>query len=230
MTKLVLFDIDGTLLDSGGAGRRAMITAFEQVFGTAGPIDGYPMAGKVDSQIVMELMRAAGLSDETIRAQLPTYFEAYTAELKRIIDRHPVRSFPGAVELLERLTAHPGVVVGLLTGNVWRGARAKLQAAKLAGYFDGLGAFGDDALSRPELPAIAVQRAEELLRQKLRGRDVVVIGDTPADIECGRSLGVKSIAVATGPYTCEEMRPHAPDHCFTDLSDTEAVMTGILAD
>jgi len=228
MTKLVLFDIDGTLLDSGGAGRRAMITAFEQVFGTTGPIDEYPMAGKVDAQIVIELMTAAGLPGRTIHEQMPTYFARYTAELQRIIDDHAVRVYPGVVELLDQLAAHPDMVVGLLTGNIRRGAQAKLKAASLARYFDGLGAFGDDALSRPELPAIAVKRAKETLGLRLWGRDVVIVGDTPADIECGRSLGVKSIAVATGPYTCEDMRPHGPDRCFPDLADTAAVMAGIL--
>ncbi len=230
MKKLVLFDIDGTLLDSGGAGRRAMITAFEQVFGTAGPVDQYSMAGKVDSQIVVELMRAAGLPDETIHAQMPAYFEAYVSELQRIIDHHPVRSLPGVTELLDRLTQHPNVVVGLLTGNIWRGAQEKLKAANLASYFDGLGAFGEDALSRPELPAIAVRRAEEAVREKFRGKDVVIVGDTPADIDCGRALGVKSIAVATGPYSCEELREHQPDFCFPNLSDTEAIIRAISDD
>lgn len=228
MKKLVLFDIDGTLLDSGGAGRRAMITAFEQVFGTAGPIDRYPMAGKVDSQIVIELMRAAGQPDEAIREQMPAYFEAYVEELRYTIDHHPVRSLPGVIELLDRLMEHPDVVVGLLTGNIWRGAQEKLKAANLAHYFDGLGAFGEDALSRPELPAIAVRRAKATLGQAFRGKDVVIIGDTPADIECGRVLGVKAIAVATGPYSCEELHAHQPDFCFPDLSDTETIVAAIL--
>jgi phosphoglycolate phosphatase-like HAD superfamily hydrolase len=228
MTKLVLFDIDGTLLDSGGAGRRAMITAFDEVFGTTGPIDKYRMAGKVDPQIVIELMTAAGLPSRAIHEQMPTYFATYTEELQRVIDDHAVRAYPGVVELLDQLTARPDIVIGLLTGNIWRGAQAKLKAANLARYFDGLGAFGDDALSRPELPAIAVRRAEEVLGQEFRGKDVIIVGDTPADIDCGRALGVKSIAVATGPYACEELREHRPDFCFPDLSDTEAIVVAIL--
>lgn len=230
MTKLVLFDIDGTLLDSGGAGRRAMITAFEQVFGTTGPIDQYSMAGKVDAQIVIELMSAAGLSAETVRLQMPAYFEAYTQELKRIIDQHPVRSLQGAAALLDRLSADSSIVVGLLTGNIPGGAEEKLRAADLNRYFDGLGAFGDDALSRPELPAIAIERAEKRLGHQFRGSDVVIVGDTPADIECGRTLGVKSIAVATGPYSCQELRAYQPDYCFPDLGDTDAVIAAILND
>ncbi|MFQ5859559.1 MAG: HAD hydrolase-like protein, partial [Anaerolineae bacterium] len=87
---------------------------------------------------------------------------------------------------------------------------------------------GDDALSRPELPAIAVDRAREVLEQDFVGKDVVIIGDTPADIDCGRTLGVKSIAVATGPYSCAELQEHAPDFCFPDLVDTDAVIAAIL--
>ncbi|MFQ5593814.1 MAG: HAD family hydrolase [Anaerolineae bacterium] len=230
MGKLVLFDIDGTLLDSGGAGRRAMIMAFQNVFGTTGPIGDYFMAGKVDAQIVIELMTAAGLPGAAIHGQMPAYFEFYIEELQRIIGHYAVRALPGVVELLDRLAVHPDIVIGLLTGNIWRGALAKLKAANLARYFDGLGAFGDDAYSRPELPAIAVQRAQATRGQVFQGKNVVIIGDTPADIECGRSLGVKSIAVATGPYTCDEMRPYNPDKCFADLSDTQSVIAGILAD
>lgn len=230
MSKLVLFDIDGTLLDSDGAGRRAMIAAFERVFGTAGPIDEYSMAGKVDSQIVIELMRAAGLSGKEIQDRLPDYFEAYTDELKRIINQHNVQPLPGVVDLLERLGAHPDIVVSLLTGNVSQGAQEKLRAADLADYFDGLGAFGDDALSRPELPAIVVERAKEVLRREFQGKDVIIIGDTPADIDCGRALNVKSIAVATGPYPCAELQKHHPDFCFPDLTDTEVIVDAILGD
>lgn len=225
-----MFDIDGTLLDSDGAGRRAMIAAFEHVFGTAGPIDTYSMAGKVDSQIVTELMRAAGRPNKEIHSRMPDYFETYASQLRRIINQHRVRPQPGTAELLERLTAHPDVVIGLLTGNTLRGAQEKLKGANLARYFDSLGAFGDDALSRPELPAIAVERAREALGREFQGKDVVIIGDTPADIECGRALGVKSIAVATGPYTCEELRKHQPDFCFPDLSSTDAIIAAILDD
>lgn len=230
MKKLVLFDIDGTLLDSDGAGRRAMIAAFEEVFGTAGPIDEYSMAGKVDSQIVTELMVAAGWPEDEVHARLPEYFAIYAHELERIANEHNVQPLPGAVRLLERLTDHSDVVIGLLTGNVPAGARGKLRGAGLAQYFDGLGAFGDDALSRPELPAIAVDRAKEVLGQEFRRKDVVIIGDTPNDIACGRSLDVKSIAIATGPYSCEELQKHGPDYCFSDLTDTEAIVEAILDD
>lgn len=230
MRKLVLFDIDGTLLNPDGAGRRAMIAAFEQVFGTAGPIETYSMAGKVDSQIVMELMTAAGLSKETVHGRLPEYFAAYAGQLRHIVDQHQVRTLPGVVQLLDRLSANRDVVIGLLTGNTLLGAREKLRSAGLAGYFDGLGAFGDDALRRPELPAIAVQRARDTLSHEFRGKDVVIIGDTPLDIDCGRALGAQSIAVATGPYTCPELQEHRPDFCFPDLTATDAIVEAILDD
>lgn len=228
MKRLVLFDIDGTLLDPDGTGRRAMIAAFERVFGTAGPVDRYSMAGKVDSQIVLELMTGAGFPQEAVRDHLPAYFETYFDELRRILDQHQIRPLPGVIELLERLTAHPEVAIGLLTGNIARAAQEKLRAAGLAQYFDSLGAYGDDALSRPELPVIAVQRAKQALGREFRGKEVVIVGDTPSDIECGRAAGAKTIAVATGPYSCQELEAHRPDFCFPDLCDTEAVIAAIL--
>lgn len=228
MTKLVLFDIDGTLLNPNGAGRRAMLTAMKRVFGTTGPADGYRMAGKVDSQIVVELMRAAGLDDERIHAALPTYWADYTAELRRIISEHQIRVLPGARELLERLREHPDVVVGLLTGNIRPAAWVKLSVVGLADYFDDVGAFGDEAFSRPELPALALHRATQLLGEEFRGKDIVVIGDTPADIQCGQAVGARTIAVATGPYSCEALQKHNPDYCFSDLQDTEAILAAIL--
>ena len=228
MPKLVLFDIDGTLLDPAGAGRRAMLAAMERVFGTTGPADGYRMAGKVDTQIVTELLRGAGLDDARIRATLPTYWAQYVAELQRIIGEHPVRVLPGVRPLLERLREHPQVVLGLLTGNIRAAAWIKLTAVSLAKYFDEMGAFGDEAHSRPELPVIAARRAAERFGKEFQGKDIVIIGDTPADIQCGQAVGAKTIAVATGPYSCEALRQHNPDYCFPDLRDTEAVMAAIL--
>ncbi len=228
MTKLVLFDIDGTLLDPAGVGRRAMLAAMERVFGTTGPADGYRMAGKVDTQIVTELLRAAGLDDARIRTTLPTYWAHYVAELRRIIGEHPVRVLPGVRALLERLREHPQVVLGLLTGNIRAAAWIKLAAVSLAEYFDEMGAFGDEAHSRPELPVIAARRAAERFGKEFRGKDIVIVGDTPADIQCGQTVGAKTIAVATGPYSCETLRQHNPDYCFPDLQDTEAVLAAIL--
>lgn len=229
MTKLVLFDIDGTLLDSNGAGRRAMIAALGRVFGTPGPIESYSMAGKVDTEIVAELMSAAGLPKDVIKSSTPEYFAAYVEELERRIGEHNVRPLPGAVDLLHNLHRHPDVALGILTGNMTQGAMIKLRYAGLADYFDGLGAFGDDAHSRLALPAIAVQRARATFGRHYAGKNVVIVGDTPADIECGRALGVRSIAVATGPYSCADLRQYGPDFCFPDLRDTEAIMDAILS-
>jgi phosphoglycolate phosphatase len=228
MTYLVLFDIDGTLLDSDGAGRQAMTAALPRVFGTSGAIDAYSMAGKIDTQIVAELMSSAGLSDDAIQRHMAEYFTAYVDELERRVTEHDIHPLPGAVELLERLRAQPNVAIGVLTGNIARAATIKLRRAGLADYFHGIGAFGDDARSRPDLPAIAVQRARGALGHHYVGRNIVIIGDTPADIECGRALGVKSIAVATGPHSCTDLRQHQPDFCFPDLVDTDAIMQAIL--
>ncbi len=227
--KLVLFDIDGTILWSDGAGRRAMTSALTEIFGTAGPTD-YRYDGKTDPQIVRDLMRFAGHSDEYIDAHLSRLLECYvtglTAELAESACRP--RLFPGVSELLDTLEAHHQIVLGLLTGNTREGAALKLRAVGINPERFRVGAFGSDHAHRPELPAIAVRRARETLGVDIPGHAVFVIGDTPADIDCGRAIGARAIAVATGRYSVQELARHAPVAVFADLTDTAAVMQVIL--
>ena len=227
--KLVLFDIDGTILWSDGAGRRAMTSALTNVFGTAGPTD-YRYDGKTDPQIVRDLMRFAGHSDAYIDARLPRLIECYLAGLMaELASGHcQPRLFSGVPELLDAIEAHAEIALGLLTGNTREGAALKLRAAGVDPERFRVGAFGSDHAHRPELPAIAVRRARETLGLDVPGSAVLVIGDTPADIECGRSIGARCIAVATGRYSVEELASHAPLAVFPDLTDTAAVMRVIL--
>lgn len=227
--KLVLFDIDGTLLRSDGAGKRAIHRALLEVFGATGPED-YHFDGKTDKQIVRELMRFEGHGDEHIDMQMRRLLDLYVRYLHEELDASTGRAYslPGVPELLEALDGRRDVILGLLTGNVEQGARAKLDAVGLDFHRFRIGAFGSDHEHRPELPAIARARTKGQLGLDIRGEAMVVIGDTPADLTCGQSLGASAIGVATGRYTLDELLAHNPIAAFADLSETDAVLRAIL--
>jgi phosphoglycolate phosphatase len=227
--KLVLFDIDGTLLWTDGAGRRSMEGALAEVFGTTGD-PAYRYDGKTDQQIAREQMRHAGIDDATISARMSDVVQAYLTRLGDELarDKDAARACVGVTPLLDALELHDRAILGLLTGNVVQGAHRKLDAVGIDHTRFRIGAFGSDHEDRPELPGIARRRAQELLGLDLNGDGIVVIGDTPADIHCGRSLGVRAIGVATGRYSVEELRSHGAAAVFEDFSDTEAVLHAIL--
>jgi phosphoglycolate phosphatase-like HAD superfamily hydrolase len=227
--KLVLFDIDGTLLRTDGAGRRAVNAALEEAFGVAVPGD-HEFDGKTDPQIVRELMRLAGVDDATIDARLSSALERYVELLDVELsgDDHKGKTFPGIAPLLDALEARDDVMLGLLTGNVRRGAKAKLAAVGIAHERFKVGAFGSDHASRPELPAIARRRAEALLGHRVAGEDVVVIGDTPADMGCGAGIGARSIGVATGRYSVQDLEACSQGLVFANLAETSVVMRAIM--
>jgi phosphoglycolate phosphatase len=227
--KLVLFDLDGTILWTDGAGRRAMTGALLEVFGGHGP-QSYAYDGKTDRQIVRDLMRLEGHRDDHIDAQLTTLLDLYLANLETEL-RDPAHErllLPGVRELLDALEERDDVILGLLTGNVAPGAAAKLRAVGLDPARFKVGAFGSDHEMRPELPAIAQRRARETLGVEIAPVDMFVIGDTPADIECGRDAGAHTIGVATGRYGVEELRSHGASVVFENLRDTAAVLETIL--
>jgi phosphoglycolate phosphatase len=228
MNRLVLFDIDGTLLLSDGAGRRAMEGALAQVFGSAGDAR-YHYDGKTDRQIVRELMRREGHDDDAIDARLDDVLAGYLERVRRELatGARRVTRLPGVPELLDALEARDDVVLGLLTGNIAEGAAAKLAAAAIDMTRFRVNAFGSDHEHRPRLPEIAQSRMREQLGVHLAGDAIVVIGDTPADIDCARSVGARTIAVATGRYSVDELAEHAPSAVFADLSDTDAVVAAI---
>jgi phosphoglycolate phosphatase len=229
MRHLVLLDIDGTILHSSGAGRAAMEHALAETFGTPGdPSLRYD--GKTDRQIVREAMRAAGFSDSDIDARMDDVVSRYVANLPaRLAEpERGVAMFPGVAALIDAVHQRGDSVLGLLTGNVEEGARLKLASVGLDFERFRINAFGSDSEIRGELPAIAHRRMQDVFGVVLEGRDVVVIGDTPADIACGRSLGARAIAVATGWYSVEDLRAHNPHAVFADLSDTDAVMAAII--
>jgi phosphoglycolate phosphatase len=202
--------------------------ALATVFGTAGD-SSMRYDGKTDKQIVRESMRAAGISDTEIDAHMEQVVSLYVATLPSRLgdpERH-VGLYPGVAELIAAVHARDDSVLGLLTGNVESGARLKLAAVGLDFEQFRVNAFGSDNEMRGALPAIAHRRMQDAFGVTLGGRDVVVIGDTPADISCGRALGARAIAVATGSYSVDELKAHHPYAVFQDLSDTDAVMAAI---
>jgi phosphoglycolate phosphatase len=226
--KLVLFDIDGTLLSAAGSGRRAIHTALREIFGGVGP-DDYWFDGRTDPEIVRDLMRLDGHEASLIESRMPAvlarYVDRLSVELADPVHR-PILC-PGVEPLLARLEARDDVVLGLLTGNVQPGAVAKLQAVGLDPARFTVGAFGSDHAVRGELPAIAVARAREQLGIDVAGTHVVVIGDTPADVACGSGIGARAIAVATGRYSVAELAACHPAAVFADLTDTDTVLASI---
>lgn len=229
-TRLVLFDIDGTLLWSDGAGRRAITRALREIFGETGPPD-HRFDGKTDPQIVREMMRIAGRNDADIDQRMPPVFSRYVSCLEEELrdPTHHAKPLPGVIELLDALSQRPDVALGLLTGNLVEGARVKLRAVGIDPDIFKVGAFGSDHEHRPELPEIARRRAREVLGVDIPGHRVIVIGDTPADVQCGRGIGARAIGVATGRYETSELMAHGAAAVFANLADTAAVIDAILS-
>ncbi|HUR00733.1 MAG TPA: HAD hydrolase-like protein [Gemmatimonadaceae bacterium] len=227
--RLVLWDIDGTLLNSQGLGKASMQSALMNVFGAPGD-PKYRYDGKTDRQIVRDTMRLEGHSDEHIDSRMDHLLDRYLGGLRERMHSgsFSVKALPGVMEILDALEKRDDVILGLLTGNVEPGARLKLTAAGIEPDRFRINAFGSDHEHRPELPAIAQRRASEDLGLDIAGDRIVVIGDTPADIQCGRSLGAKAIGVASGHYTVEQLLEHDPYAVFESLVDTQNVLETIV--
>ena len=227
MSRLVLFDIDGTLLSAGRASREALSEAFLQACCGEVLLDGYEFSGKTDPQIIRELLAGRAPAEELERmADLALGF--YLDSLERRINPAAVVPKPGAGALLRRLAAAPGVTLALLTGNHERGARVKLAPLGFNEFFP-FGAFGSDHADRYELPTIAVSRARAHTGKEFGGKEVVVVGDSIHDVACGRGINVKSVAVASGLTSPERLAREDPDYLFPDFGDTERVAEAILA-
>ncbi len=229
-SRLVLFDIDGTLLTSAGVASSIFSAALSEVVGHPVSMQGYSMAGRTDPRIVRELLLREGYDAPAIERVIGDVLERYLERFAPALaasDRP--RLFPGVRELLTRLAADPQVLLGLLTGNLERGAAIKLEYFGIRHLFQ-LGAYGSDAEDRRALVAIAIDRAHVISGHRFAPRDVVVIGDTPLDIDCGAAAGAITIAVATGPFTVEELAAHNPDAIFRDLSELDQVLAAILGE
>jgi phosphoglycolate phosphatase-like HAD superfamily hydrolase len=222
MPKLVLFDIDGTLVLTGGAGVRAMTRACDEIVGSSDALNGIPVAGRTDWIILHDALRVMGkeLDDELFRRLRTRYVEYLRDEIKEP-GRGVKAIMPGIRALLDELQQRDEIFLGLLTGNFEAGARIKLEYFDLWRYFR-CGAFGDDAPERDALVPFAVARARECGVPELPAPDIFVVGDTPHDISCARAAGATPVGVATGNFTTEQLRQSGAAIVFRDLSDTAA--------
>ena len=218
--KLFLFDIDGTLLTTDGAGRAALKTAGTDLFAIEEDLRTISVSGSTDTAIVQEILLHHSLEAST--ANVNRYLGGYLVWLKQHLASQSGAILPGAISILDVL-AQDGQGIGLLTGNVRRGAEIKLTAHGIWDRFS-FGAFGDDNSDRNQLGPIAKRRAEAALNTEFSAHDIFVIGDTPKDIACARAFGAVAVAVATGRYSLATLSEHEPDHLCRDLADTKDLL------
>jgi phosphoglycolate phosphatase-like HAD superfamily hydrolase len=219
--KLLLFDIDGTLLTSGGAGERALRRGFRDRFGIDDDLAKIEIAGRTDSGIARQVLAAHRLPETP--ENLAAFYDGYLHFLREELPTSPGRLLPGILPLLDALKSRPDVVLGLLTGNLARGAEIKLSHYGVWDYFE-FGAYADDHHDRNQLGHFARQRAREKHGIEFSPERIFVLGDTPHDITCARAIGAKAVAIATGKFSLEELKPLGPDFLFSDLGDVAAVL------
>jgi phosphoglycolate phosphatase-like HAD superfamily hydrolase len=217
MVRLVLFDIDGTLIRTGGAGVQAFDRTFEEVFGLKDTAKSLKFSGRTDVSLVREGLKKHGI--EPSESNFQKFFATYPLHLEQFLKVLPGAVLPGILPLIQQLYACENrPVIGLLTGNVRRGAELKLGHYGLWDRFE-TGAFADDNEDRNCIASVAKVRGEEMLGQKLDGSEVVVIGDTPLDIACGNSIGAKVLAVATGIHSRAELLAEHPAWAVETVSE-----------
>jgi phosphoglycolate phosphatase len=225
MGKLLLFDIDGTLVDTGGAGMHALQEAALVVFGDRGP--PLDLAGSTDAGIVLGMLSHFGRSAEFTDIQ--GFYRIYLERLEwnLLSGSFSGKVLPGVAMLLRHLASAPDAHLGLLTGNIEDGAMLKMRHYQLDSYF-GVGAFGNDHHDRNQLGPVALRRASDHFGVEFSTRDVWVIGDTPKDIACARALGAPCLAVATGRFSARELTEHGADRVMEDFADSLAVAEVLL--
>jgi phosphoglycolate phosphatase len=224
---LLLWDIDGTLIDTDRAGERALLQllreSYQRDLGVKLPVN---LAGRTDRAIVRDLL---GFLEEPVTDASETLFQqGYLALLPKMLPLGKARLQPGIRAALDAVRAHPEIHQGLLTGNLIEGARLKLAHLDIWNYFE-FGAFADDSADRNELGPFALARAKEKLGIAFRPERVWIIGDTPHDIACGKAIGAKTLAVATGSFSVAELEKHEPTCALRDFSDTQALLDLVLA-
>jgi phosphoglycolate phosphatase-like HAD superfamily hydrolase len=215
--RVILFDIDGTLIRTGGAGIRAFARTAELVFGLPGGTDHLCFHGRTDTSLVREFLQYHGLEDGP--QNMGRFLETYLLLLGEMLTEHPGERCPGVGEFIAACRQiEPRPLIGLLTGNVRRGAELKLRAHGLWDEF-AVGGFGDDHEDRGQIAAIARRRSEESLGATVDAADVVVVGDTERDVACARAIGARCLAVATGSISAVDLARVEPDWLVSGLDE-----------
>ena len=227
MTEHVLFfDIDGTMLSTGGAGQRAMELALAEEFRIADPFQQILTAGRTDRGIEDEIFERYSIP--ATQASRQRFMRAYLDRLPHCLQQLPGGLLPGVQELLQGLSLRTDVHLSLLTGNYFEGALIKLRHFGIAGFFEDSGGFGDHHADRNDVAHLALSVVRQRLQRPVQGSEAVVIGDTPAVVRCARAIGARAVAVATGVYTLQQLQTTEPDHVFETLGSTEDVISKLL--
>ena len=223
MRRVAFFDIDGTLM-TGGPAKNAFCGAMIDTFGTVGNVEEVSFGGKTDPQIARELLVGIDYSVDLIEERFPSLWHSYTERLADELTQCPMQVLPGVHELLNILKRMDDIGVGLLTGNIARGAQLKLDSAGLTEHFV-LGSYGSDHEEREHLSRIALQRARDMWNPALCPENTVVIGDTPRDVDCGLAIGARTLAVATGSFSSSQLAKTGADRVVIDLTDTDEIVS-----
>lgn len=228
--RIVLFDIDGTLLTTAGSAREAFARGLCEAAGRPIGLNGYSFSGRTDPQIARDVLLGNGLEGEALESAIPAAIRLYLKHFgEGLRGLQEGRLLPGVRQILAALAARSDARTALLTGNVEPGARLKLGHFGIAGFFDfALSCFGSDDADRYRLPALALERARRALGGGIAGADLVIVGDSEHDVLCGRSIGARSVAVGTGWTPAERLRSLGPDFFLEDLSDTRRAIAGLL--
>jgi phosphoglycolate phosphatase len=219
--RLLLFDIDGTLINSGGAGIYALKQALVERHGIEDNLENIEIAGMTDSGIVISILKKHKIPET--RENVTAFLDSYVHFLSLELPRRKGNLLPGVLELLEKLKSRKHIVLALLTGNVSRGAQLKLGHYGVWHFFE-FGAFADDHHDRNRLGPFAQARAKEKHGHEFAADEIDIIGDTPRDIACGKALGARTIAVSTGTWSRKELAEHHPDFLIDDLSDVDRLI------
>lgn len=220
--KLILFDLDGTILLSGGAGARAVCRACKKIYGIENAMDGIKPDGKTDITILREIFKA--MEKDFLLEEIDGLFSKYLIFLKdEVANSHDYRVMPGIPELIKALSKREDIILGIATGNIKEAALIKLGRSGLGHYFR-FGGFGSDFEDREEIIRIAIERGKGFLNKENGFDGIFVIGDTPLDIIAARVVGVKAVAVATGSYSISDLKEYNPDYLFENFSDLESVL------
>jgi len=221
---IILFDIDGTLLHSGKAGRKAFEGVFEELYGWRKALEGVPVEGHTDPATVKTAFQKHR-GEAPTEAELSQVFELYVKRVSREVrNSMGFRVLPGVESLLGHLFQKTGVAIGIATGNIEAGARIKLARAGLNRYLP-FGGFGSDSPDRTTLTRIAIERGRKELPGTGGLNEILVVGDTPLDVESGREAGARTVGVATGSWTADDLSQSGADAVLNDLTDTEAFLS-----